>query len=173
MMSMAIFWKILAAATTAFLMWAAFPPMSEVVDIAFALAPMLALTWFSKPKAAAAWWFACGFAFWFATISWMPAICKNNGPWPLVLLGWAGLSALCAGYFALFGWLDARLWTKIRSCNKPILMRLLALVVFEPFLWAGIEWLRATLFSGFAWNFLGTAVASIPSFASPARLGGV
>ena len=170
---MAIFWKILAATITAFLMWAAFPPMSEVVDIAFALAPMLALTRFSKPKTAAAWWFACGFAFWFATISWMPAICKNNGPWPLVLLGWAGLSALCAGYFALFGWFDARLWTKIRSCNKPILMRLLALVVFEPFLWAGIEWLRATLFSGFAWNFLGTAVGSIPSFASPARLGGV
>ena len=170
---MSIFWKILAAGLTAFLLWAAFPPMNEAVDIAFALAPMLALARLSKPKTAVKWWFACGFVFWFATISWMPAICKNNGPWPLVLLGWAGLSALCAGYFALFGWLDARLWTKIRGCNKPIPMRLLALVVFEPFLWAGIEWLRATLFSGFAWNFLGTAVGSIPSFASPAQLGGV
>ena len=170
---MAIFWKILAAATTAFLMWAAFPPMSETVDIAFAIAPMLALTRFSKPKAAAAWWFACGFAFWFATISWMPAICKNNGPWPLVLLGWVGLSAACAGYFALFGWLDARLWTKIRENGNSALLRLTALVVFEPFLWAGTEWLRATLFSGFAWNFLGTAVGGIPSFATPARLGGV
>ena len=162
-------WKVLAAGLTAFLTWAAFPPMSETVDIAFALAPMLALTRLSRPRAAAGWWFLSGFAFWFGTLSWMPAICKNNGPWPLVMLGWAGLSAFCAGHFALFGWLDARLWGRARGAEW---MRIAALTLGEPFLWAGVEWMRGTLFTGFAWNFLGTAVGAVPSFATPARLGG-
>jgi len=43
----------------------------------------------------------------------------------------------------------------------------------EAGLWALIEYLRATLFTGFAWNFLGTAFATLPSFATPARFGGV
>ena len=50
---MSIFWKILAAGLTAFLLWAAFPPMNEAADIAFALAPMLALARLSMPKTAA------------------------------------------------------------------------------------------------------------------------
>ena len=176
-------WKILAAGLTAFLMWAAFPPMAESMDIAFALAPMLVVTRLSRPKAAAGWWFACGFAFWFTTLSWMPAICKNNGPWPLVLLGWIGLAAVCAGYMALFGWLDAKAWRKTaergeNGClqslkSRDVWMKLVVIVIVEPALWAGIELLRGTLFSGFAWNFLGTAVGNIPSFATPARIGGV
>jgi hypothetical protein len=144
--------------------------MGEAVDIAFALAPMLALTRLSRPKAAAGWWFACGFAFWFATLAWMPAICKNNGPWPLVVLGWIGLAAACAGYMALFGWLDAKAW---QFWGRNRVSRLAVLAVAEPVLWAGTEWLRGTLFTGFAWNFLGTAVGGIPSFATPARWGGV
>jgi len=167
---MVVFWKIVAAGLSAFLLWAAFPPMGEAVDIAFALAPMLALTRLSRPKAAAGWWFVCGFTFWFATLAWMPAICKNNGPWPLVVLGWIGLAAACAGYMALFGWLDAKAW---QSWGRNRVFRLAVLAVAEPVLWAGTEWLRGTLFTGFAWNFLGTAVGGIPSFATPARWGGV
>ena len=167
---MAIFWKILAAGLSAFLLWAAFPPMGEAVDVAFALAPMLALTRLSRPKTAAGWWFVSGFAFWFATLAWMPAICKNNGPWPLVVLGWIGLAAACAGYMVLFGWLDAKAW---RIWGRNGVGRLALLAVVEPVLWAGAEWLRGTLFTGFAWNFLGTAVGAIPSFATPARWGGV
>lgn len=152
-----------AAALTAFILWAAFPPRSEAYGVAFALAPMLALTRGMSPKRAAGWWFACGFAFWFATLSWMPAICRNGGPWPLVVLGWAGLSAACAGYFALFGALNARLWAR----TPPLLA-----VFGEAVLWAGCEWMRGTLFSGFAWNFLGTALGAMPRFASPAQWGG-
>ena len=152
-----------AAALTAFILWAAFPPRSEAYGVAFALAPMLALTRGMNPKRAAGWWFACGFAFWFATLSWMPAICRNGGPWPLVVLGWAGLSAACAGYFALFGALNARLWAR----TPPLLA-----VFGEAVLWAACEWMRGTLFSGFAWNFLGTALGAMPRFASPAQWGG-
>jgi len=35
---MVLFWKIMAAGLSAFLLWAAFPPMGEAVDIVFALA---------------------------------------------------------------------------------------------------------------------------------------
>ena len=152
-----------AAVLSAVLLWAAFPPLGEAANVAVALAPLLVVARLCAPKRAAWLWFAGGFLFWFGTLSWMPAIIKNNGPWSLVVLGWAGLAAACAGYFALFGWLTARVWRRWGRWG----------IVAEPILWAGCEWLRATLFTGFAWNFLGTAVGQSPAFAAPARLGGV
>lgn len=152
-----------AAGLSAALLWSAFPPAGESVNVAVALVPLLAVSRLCAPGCAARVWFAGGFLFWVATLSWMPAIIKNNGPWPLVVLGWAGLAAFCAGYFALFGWLSARVWRRFGRLG----------LLAEPILWAGCEWLRATLFTGFAWNFLGTAVGAIPTLAAPARLGGV
>ena len=152
-----------AALLSAALLTAAFPPFGETASIAVAIAPLLVVARLASPKKAAWTWFGGGFAFWFATLAWMPAICKNNGPWPLVGLGWFGLAALCAGYFALFGWLSARAWRRYGRWG----------LAFEPVLWAGIEWLRGWLFTGFAWNFLGTALVPVPDFLAPARVGGV
>lgn len=152
-----------AAALSAALLVAAYPPFGETASIAVALAPLLAVARLASPKKAAWTWFGGGFAFWFATLAWMPAICKNNGPWPLVVLGWLGLAALCASYFALFGWLDARAWRRFGRWG----------LASEPILWTGVEWLRGWLFTGFAWNFLGTALVPIPDFLAPARVGGV
>ena len=164
--------KVVACAAAAFLLWAAFPPRGEMYNVAFALAPMLALSRLSRrPGRAAAWWFAFGWAHWLAALGWLPAISKNGGPLPLVLLGWAALSAACGGYYALFGWLDAKLWRGFASRSRAA--RIVALLVAEPALWAGTEWLRATLFTGFAWNFLGTALGGSPSLSAPARIGGV
>ena len=159
-------------ALSALLLWASFPPVGETCAVAFAVAPMLALSRLCSPKRSAWTWFACGMLFWTATLSWMPAIVKNNGPLPLVLLGWFGLAALCAGYFALFGWLHARTWRKVRASGNGW-WAVAAIVVAEPVLWAGTEWLRGWLFTGFAWNFLGTAVGAVPRLAAPARIGGV
>ncbi len=155
--------QMAAAALSALLLWVSFPPLGEISTIPFALAPLLVVSRLCAPKKSAGLWMLGGFLFWFGTLSWMVAVSKNNGPLPLVILGWVGLAALCAGYFALFGWLSARVW---RRWGKWAL-------VAEPILWAGIEWLRSWLFTGFAWNFLGTAVGQIPSLAAPARLGGV
>ena len=141
-----------AALLSAALLTAAFPPFGETASIAVAIAPLLVVARVASPKKAAWTWFGGGFAFWFATLGWMPAICKNDGPWPLVGLGWFGLAALCAGYFALFGWLSARAWRRFGRWG----------LAFEPVLWAGIEWLRGWLFTGFAWNFLGTALVPVP-----------
>ena len=154
---------VAAAALSAALLVAAFPPFGETAAIAVAIAPLLVVARMASPKKAAWTWFGGGFAFWFATLGWMPAICKNDGPWPLVGLGWFGLAALCAGYFALFGWLDARAWRRFGRWG----------LAFEPILWSGVEWLRGWLFTGFAWNYLGTALVPIPDFLAPARAGGV
>ena len=93
-----------------FLLWASFPPMAEHTDCLFALAPLM---WFARRRPARRsflLWAANGLFFWLATLSWMPAIVKNGGPWPLVALGWGALAAYCALYFGAFGWLSAGFW---------------------------------------------------------------
>lgn len=158
-----------AATVSALLLWAAYPPHGETFAILVALAPMLALVRFATPSRSALSCFGFGLLFWTLTLSWMPAIVKNNGPWPLVVLGWFALAAACAAYFALFGYLAAMLWRRCAAGRIPSI----ACIFGEAAIWAVCEYLRATLFTGFAWNFLGTAFAALPSFASPARFGGV
>ena len=153
-----------------FLLWASFPPMGECKDAYLALAPLLWLVRQGDVKKSVVRWFLNGFLFWFATLSWMPAIVKNGGPWPLVVLGWGVLAVYCAGYFAAFGWLSARLWCWVR--NRGYWWRLMAIVVAEPLLWAGLEIVRSRLLGGFAWNQLGV-VAANAGFGAPARFGGV
>ncbi len=159
-----------------FLLWAVFPPMGERMDVVFALAPLM---WLSRrtddSRRSAKLWFANGFFFWAATLSWMPAIVKNGGPWPLVVLGWGALAAYCAAYFAAYGWLSAKYWqwAKFSSqSNGPYWKRLLGILLVEPVLWCGLELVRSRLFGGFAWNQLGVAAVNA-GLGTPAALGGV
>ncbi len=161
-----------------FLLWAAFPPMGEGADCLFALAPLLWLARRERPGLVAKRWFLNGLFFWVATLAWMPAIVKNGGPWPLVVLGWFALAAYCAGYFALFGWLAARYWRWARGVHAAapadggLLLRLLGVLVVEPVLWCGLELVRSRFLGGFAWNQLGVVPANF-GFGAPAALGGV
>lgn len=163
-----------------FLLWASFPPMGEATDCLFALAPLLWVARHKSPRGAARLWFINGLAFWLATLIWMPAIVKNGGPWPLVLLGWLGLAAYSSLYFAAFGYLAAYLWMwaggekslKLPSAANLYARRLGVILLGEPILWAGLEWVRGTLGGGFAWNQLGTALAQT-GLGAPAALGGV
>ena len=162
---MKVFWLL-----PGFLLWAAYPPMGEMMDCLFALAPLLWLSRNGDTKTAVRRWFVNGFLFWFATLSWMPAIVKNGGPWPLVVLGWGALSAYCAAYFAAFGYLSSKVWSFVRG--RRYWWRLAAIIVAEPLLWAGLEIIRSRLFGGFAWNQLGV-VPAVGGFGAPAALGGV
>jgi apolipoprotein N-acyltransferase len=110
----------------------------------------------------------------------MPAIVKNGGPWPLVVLGWFALAAYCAAYFAAYGWLSARYWRWARSSNTQTLQssnnaywkRLLGVLLVEPILWCGLELVRSRFMGGFAWNQLGVVPVN-SGFGAPAALGGV
>ena len=164
--------RIIAATVSGLLLWAAYPPHGETLAILVALVPMLALARIASPRRSAFAFFVFGCVFWVLALSWMPAIIKNNGPWPLVILGWFALAAYCAGYFALFGFLSAWLWRRRRE-GSGFQIPSVVCMFSEAAIWTLLEYIRATLLSGFAWNFLGTAFASMPSFATPARFGGV
>jgi len=141
-----------AAVLSGVLLWVAFPPQEQAASAYFALAPLFLLIRASTPKRAFAWAWLSGMVFWCATLSWFPAIIKNGGPWPLVLLGQVALSAVCALFLGLFASASARVW---RWAGAPgSWRRILAVLLIDPLLWAGAEYLRAHLFSGFAWNFL-------------------
>ncbi len=160
-----------------FLLWAAYPPMGEKVDIVFALAPLMWLSRRGEPKTSAKRWFQSGIFFWIATLSWMPAIVKNGGPWPLVALGWFVLALYCSAYFAAYGYLSASVWKWARENvgghgRAAYGRRLFAIFVAEPVLWCGLELLRSRLGGGFAWNQLGVVPAN-GGFAAPAAIGGV
>ena len=122
-----VFWLL-----PGFLLWASFPPMGEMTDSLFALAPLLWLSRNRDAKTALRRWFLNGFIFWFATLSWMPAIVKNGGPWPLVVLGWGALSAYCALYFGAFGWLSAKVWAWAKDEGAPWSFSLTALSPESP-----------------------------------------
>ncbi len=151
-----------------FILYAAFPPMCEAADVLFAVAPLMWLSRRGNAREAAWRWFQSGIFFWVATLSWMPAIVKNGGPWPLVVLGWGALAAYCAGYFALFGWLSAKYWRRVSSWRG----RIVGILVVEPVLWCGLELVRSRFLGGFAWNHLGVVPANC-GFGAPAALGGV
>lgn len=153
--------KSVAVLMSATLLWAAFPPMAQGEAALVALVPLLLLIRYHAPRKAAqlAWW--VGLLFWVATLSWFPAIIKNGGPWALVLLGQLGLSAWCAAFMALFAYVSAHLWRW--SGRGASWCRVLLVTLLDPLLWCGAELLRGTLFSGFAWNFLGVSqVANLP-----------
>ena len=170
-----VFWLL-----PGFLLWASFPPMAETTDCLFALAPLLWLVRRADAKRSFRTWFLNGLLFWVATLAWMPAIVKNGGPWPLVVLGWGALAAYCALYFGAFGFLAARYWGWAREHDSVLgerrgggyARRLLGVLVVEPVLWAGLEIVRSRLFGGFAWNQLGVAPVNA-GFGSPAAFGGV
>ena len=164
-----------------FLLWAAYPPMGERMDCLFALAPLM---WLSRREVSAGIvakrWFQSGIFYWIATLSWMPAIVKNGGPWPLVVLGWFALAAYCSLYFWLYGWLSAKFWRWARNSNTQTLQnsnnsywkRLLGILLVEPVLWCGLELVRSRFLGGFAWNQLGVVPVN-SGFGAPAALGGV
>ena len=153
-----------------FLLWASFPPMGEKTDVLFALAPLVWVARRCDARTSARRWFMSGAFFWVATLSWMPAIVKNGGPWPLVVLGWFALAAYCAAYFAAYGYLSAKAWAWARQGSYG--RRLVTILLVEPILWCGLELVRSRFLGGFAWNQLGVVPAN-GGFGAPAALGGV
>ena len=149
-----------AAVGSGLLLWSAFPPHAQTESAYIALVPLLLLIRTSTPKQAFKWAWLAGMIFWCATLSWFPAIIKNGGPWALVFLGQFALSAWCALYVGLFAFASARVWM---WAGASVSWRRVVAILLDPLLWVGAEYMRAHIFSGFAWNFLGVSqVQNIP-----------
>ena len=150
-----------AAVLSGLLLFAVFPPQARADSAWLALVPLFLVIRHSTPRGAFGWAWLGGAVFWVTTLSWFPAIIKNEGPWPLVLLGQAGLSAWCAAFFGVFAYASARVWRWAGETSSW--RRVAAVAVADPLIWAGTEYARGALLSGFAWNFLGVSqVGNIP-----------
>jgi apolipoprotein N-acyltransferase len=149
-------------------LWA---PFSQSGNVWFALVPLLLLLRgeITLKRAFGLGWFT-GMISWCVQLSWMFCLTDNGGPWPLVVPALLGLSAvlsLYVGLFAIVAVIARRYLSKFDAVG-----RIAAVAVVEPMLWAATECLRATLFTGFAWNPLALASVHMLPVAQLAAVGG-
>jgi apolipoprotein N-acyltransferase len=107
------------------------------------------------------WWFGVGqFAL---GLNWIATAFTYQASMP-AWLGWLAV-VLVALYLAIFPAAAAGLAWRWGRPNK------LALVLVLAAAWIVTEWLRATLFTGFAWNPLGVTIVDLPIAASATVVG--
>jgi len=150
-----------AVVVTGLLMASAFPPL-EWSELGFlALVPLLLTLRRMSPRKGfiVGWW--AGWIFWLCSIFWLTKVTVG---------GWLLLTSYCALYTGLFAGGTAWLLTRLRS--DFLGHRLLVLAVL-PLAWAGFEFLRGTLFTGFPWNPLGVSQYARISLIQSASWGGV
>lgn len=153
----------------------AYPGWSQA-DVAWvALVPLLILLRFATPRDGFRFGFVFGLAFWLCSITWLMELRNNGGPVLLVAFGLLGLSVCCAIFIGFFGMAASFLWRGGDSASggwsrewfetwRPTVVALL---------WCGAEYLRSTLFTGFAWNALGVTQSKLLPAMQVASLGGV
>lgn len=129
----------------------AFPPFGQADAAWFALIPAILLFRNQAPGKAFKSGFVFGYIFWVIDLFWLVQLRNNGGPVVLVLLGIFALAAWCALFFAFFARAVSWLWGRKGLVASPW-GRLFIAVIAEPVLWVGAEYIRGTLFSGFAWN---------------------
>lgn len=168
--------QIAAALLSAALLGTLWEPFRQSGNVWFALVPLLLLM--RRVGVRRAWWLGCltGMVSWAIQLAWMLKLTDNGGPWPLVVPGWLGLSAVLALFVGGFAALGAGLrgWL-LPPGEEPVRgqgWRMLLALALEPALWAGMETLRSNVFTGFAWNPLGLACSDIPALLQPAAVGG-
>ncbi|MEI6212085.1 MAG: apolipoprotein N-acyltransferase [bacterium] len=165
--------RIGAVVGSGLILWSVFPPAPLGSDgVWFALTPLLLVIRHTAPRRAFWLGWLSGTVFWLLSISWLWRLIWNNGPWPLVVFGHVALSIYCGLYTALFAMLAARVWQVVHG-RENLATRMLAVLVMEPLLWVGLEYLRCVLLTGFPWNPLGAATFDSPRIIQFASIGGV
>ncbi len=133
----------------------AFPPFNLWPAIFLAPVP-LALCTLGRP---ANWrwllaYYAMGVVFFGVNLFWLLIVAPG---------GVIALALFCGLYFAFFAAAFRRLVIQLRW---PAMLAL-------PLVWVACEYVRSTLFSGFAWFLLGNAAVNVPEFIQIADLFGV
>lgn len=111
------------------------------------------------------WWF--GFGHFLVGLNWLPTSFGYQAKMP-AFLGWVAL-LLLAGALAFYPALAA--FTAKRIAGKASRSRPLVLILALAGSWALAEWLRANLFTGFAWNPLAEVALSMGIGGTAAHLG--
>lgn len=159
-----------AAGLSALLLWTGFREAPGSGSAAWvALVPLLWLIDdLDGPREAFRWGWGCGFGAWLLSLAWLWRLIPNGGPAALVCLGHLLLAAYCALYTGLFA-------AAVQRLGRPagIVGRGVTALIAIPLLWVGSEYLRATLFTGFAWNHLGVSQFRNPPLIQSAEWGGV
>ena len=166
-----------AAVSSGVLLWLAFAPAENPEAAWFALVPLLLVARHARVHDALRWGGLSGLTFWGLSLSWLWKLSDNGGPIALVILGYLALAAYCAVYTAVFALLVARLWQPPASDGSQAAARstagVLGRMAVEPLLWVGLEFIRSTLLSGFAWNGVGVSQFRNLALIQVAALGGV
>ncbi len=166
------FWmRIAAAAASGALVAGLFPPFPLAAMAWVALVPLLAALWSVEGKHAGRRGFLLG---WLAgTVS-----CAIQFSWLGIVspLGVVVLPLYLGLYWGAFGAFAATLGNPWRGQEKEgwrECARSLRLAFCHGAVWAGLEWLRGWLFTGFGWNPLSVAFHETPVIAQAADLLGV
>ena len=164
-------WRAFAAVMTGAVLASCYPPSRSGEAAYLALVPLIVLSRFSSVRQSFLWGWVCGLVTWLWTLTWLLRLSQTGGALPVVLLGWLALSAYCALYTAAFAAVSSRLHlalglsggsSQMGRANATV--RTVAMVVLLPLVWAGLEYLRSTLLTGFPWNHL--AVTQVRNLAA-------
>jgi apolipoprotein N-acyltransferase len=146
--------RTLAIILSGLMVAALVPPFSFAMFAWICLIPLLIAVWTLKGKHRAKKGFLIGYlagaiAFgiqvsWLSTVSWLG---------PIVL---AGYLALFFGAFGAFAATIGNPWNRDGKVSESP-FRSLFTAFTHATVWAGLEWLRGWLFTGFGWNGLGVA----------------
>jgi apolipoprotein N-acyltransferase len=148
-------WGTLTALVTGALLPLAFSPF-DLWPLAVLLPALLLWLWEGRTPLAAAWRGACfGLGAFGAGLYWVFISLHDYGNAPPIFAVLATLSLvlIMALYPAATGWLLNRGWPQ----PGPLRWLLVA-----PALWAGLEWVRSWLFTGFPWLALGYSQIDSP-----------
>jgi len=165
---------VVAAGAAGGLLALCFPGFNVTVLVWLWMIPLLVALWTLKPGRWVGWrgfglgWVA-GAVFFGITCRWLLAV---SGLGALVVPSFLALYfAAWAGFAATWG----NPWRR-ESVEKTAVgegLHSLGIAFANAGLWAGLEWMRGWLFSGFGWNGLGAAFHSLPVLAQGADLLGV
>jgi apolipoprotein N-acyltransferase len=165
------FWiKLAAAAASGLLVAGLFPPFRMSWMAWVSMVPLLASLWSLEGKRAGGRGFLLG---WIAgTLS-----CLIQFNW-LSEVSWLGallLPMYLGCFWGLFGFFAATIGNPWRTgaCREGEWRKSLRVGFCHGAVWAGLEWLRGWLFTGFGWNGLGVAFHETPVIAQSADLLGI
>ncbi len=163
--------RMMAAVASGLLVAGLFPPFRMGWAAWIALLPLLGALWSLDGRRAGRHGFLTG---WLAGA----VSCGIQFSWLAVVspLGAVVLPAYLALFWGAFGAFAATLgnpWRGPQGDGVGECLRSLRLAFCLGAVWAGLEWLRGWLFTGFAWNGLGVAFHEVPAMAQAADLLGV